>query len=151
MGEGNKRGRDLVGFAAKNNTKIAYTFFKKKEKRKWRWISSDKKRKNEIDHLLINDTPIIKDEGVISNFGFLSDRRPVHHCINILPRAQYRNSILKNCNLKVIIQRSRQEKVNAELGEYLQYIQENRKKEEVTSLYDKLEAGLKEMYKICME
>ncbi len=108
----------------------------------------DKKTKNEIDHLLVNDVTIIKDVAVIRNFEFLSDHRPVRCSANIRPRARYRNNILKNCNLKEIIPKSRQEKVNKELREYLQYIKENRNKEEVTSLYDKLEGGLKGMYKI---
>ncbi len=94
--EGNKRGRDLVEFAAKSNMKIANTFFKKKEEKKWTWISPDKKTKNEIDHLLVNYMTIIKDVVVMCNFRFLSDHKPVRCSTNILPRAQYRNNILKN-------------------------------------------------------
>ncbi len=53
-GKQNKNRESLMEFVTKNNFKIANTFFKKKEKRKFTRVSSDQKTRNETDHMLIH-------------------------------------------------------------------------------------------------
>lgn len=48
FGKRNARGQKFIDFAIEHKIAIMNTFFKKKTKNKWTWISPDKKYKNEI-------------------------------------------------------------------------------------------------------
>lgn len=45
-GERNERGQTLIDFALENQLAILNTFFKKKTKRRWTWLSPNKLYKN---------------------------------------------------------------------------------------------------------
>lgn len=66
LGTRNKNGERILECAQRNELKIAGTFFKKKETRKWTWISPNCKTKNEIDHILINDLTVTKNVEILS-------------------------------------------------------------------------------------
>lgn len=92
IGERNERGERLIDFAAENKLSIMNTFFKKKESRKWTWISPDKKTKNEIDFILTNSPKIVTNIEVLSNMRYPSDHRPVRANILLrLPRKSRKN------------------------------------------------------------
>ncbi len=74
LGTRNERGANFVEFAQAHNLKIANTFFKKKGKRKWTWVSPDSNTRNQIDHILVNDISIIKDVTTLSKISFPSDQ-----------------------------------------------------------------------------
>lgn len=48
----NKRGERLLHYAYEHKLTIINTLFKKNKKKKWTWLSPDKKTKNEIDFIL---------------------------------------------------------------------------------------------------
>lgn len=53
------------------------SFFKKKENRRWTWLSPDQKTKNEIDFIMINHHELMTNIDVLSKFKFPSDHRLV--------------------------------------------------------------------------
>lgn len=86
----NNAGSKLVNLANQLNLKIANTFFKKKEGRRWTWVSPNQKTKNEIDHCLVNELSIVRDITVLNQFDFASDHRIGRCSLNIPARARYR-------------------------------------------------------------
>jgi exonuclease III len=99
----NNNGKRMIELALAGRLKIAGTFFKKKLRRKWTWISPNGITRNEIDHLLTNDMTIIKDISPITNFKFASDHKLVKCKIQIKHRAIYDNCRKGNGNLKTVI------------------------------------------------
>ena len=91
LGTRNRNGDTLVDFALETRLKIVNTFYNKKEKHKWTWISPDENTRNEIDHLLSNDKTIIDNIGVLTGCKFPSDHRPVRCTISIPQRPRYNN------------------------------------------------------------
>jgi len=83
MAERNENEDKLIEFASRNDLKIANTFFLKKHKLKWTWISPDSKTKNEIDHFLINDNRVINNIVCMPSFKFPSDHRLVRATLKV--------------------------------------------------------------------
>ena len=67
IGTHNDRGLPLGDFCARNDLVITNTWFEKKAKNRWTWISPDKKTKNQIDFIitksrnkhLVHDTSVL--------------------------------------------------------------------------------------------
>ena len=57
----NDRGTRLVDFATYNNLKIANTFFKKRDKKRWTWRSPNDRTRNEIDYILTDNLKNMTD------------------------------------------------------------------------------------------
>ncbi|GBP17306.1 Craniofacial development protein 2 [Eumeta japonica] len=91
-GDRNCRGKRLIDFAHENNFAIMNTFFKKNNKQRWTWRSSNGKIKNEIDYILTNSHRNIYDIQVL-NVTYPSDHRAVRAALNILPRTKSRCKI----------------------------------------------------------
>ena len=92
MGEQNVNGIKLIEFAGLTNLKIANSFFYKKDKMKWTWISPNSKYTNEIDHFLINDMRIVQNVTCLPAFKFSSDHRMCRSTLKIESRARYNNN-----------------------------------------------------------
>ncbi len=81
----------MIEFANGENLKIANTFYNKKSKRKWSWISPDQKTINESAHILTNNLRIIRDVSILSNFRIFSDQRAGRCRIEIPRRVRIQN------------------------------------------------------------
>lgn len=68
LGRRNERGSRLIQFAFGQNLKISNSFFYKKPQRRWTWLSSDGKTRNEIEFTLTSDQKVIQDVGTINQF-----------------------------------------------------------------------------------
>ena len=77
IGERNERGERLVAWAESMEMFIANTWYKKKPKRRWTWISPNAEKKNEIDYILTNRLRILQDVTVVPSFNTGSDHRLV--------------------------------------------------------------------------
>ncbi len=111
----NERGANLVEFAQAHNLKIANTFFKKKGKRKWTWVSPDSNTRNEINHILVNDISIITDVTTLSKFSFPSDHRITRGRISIPKRVKYKNYCKIKPEEKWMVPVSRRQNANTQL------------------------------------
>ncbi len=65
QGGTNENGESLVNLANKLKLSVAPSLYKKKCARKWTWKSPDGHTKNEIDHILVNDTRIVTNVEMI--------------------------------------------------------------------------------------
>ena len=99
LGERNDRGDRLIEFAQNNALKLAETFFKKREMKRWTWGSPIGGTKNEIDHKLTSDISIIKNINVINRFNFPSDHRMVRGTVVKDRRIRVKNFIKKKSEL----------------------------------------------------
>ena len=81
----NERGDRLATFAETNRLYVMNTFFKKRQGRRWTWISPNNEVKNEIDYFISNNRRIFQDVSSIglSSFDILSDHRLILAKINI--------------------------------------------------------------------
>ncbi len=147
LGERNKRGKELIEFAYRNNLKIANTFFQKRKGRKWTWKSPDQRTINEIDHLLINDIKIIKDVDIVIGMDCLSDHRMVRGKLEIQRRSLIRNHKRERKNLKQIIPKSVKSKAEIELLQQVNITKENIKVMGVQAAYNELENEIKYVVK----
>ena len=82
-GERNERGKRLIEYAFEYKLAIMNTFFKKKDNRKWTWISPNQKFKNEIDFIMTNKPKSITNIEVINKINFASDHRLVRATVNL--------------------------------------------------------------------
>ncbi|CAH2092819.1 unnamed protein product [Euphydryas editha] len=73
----NERGERLLSYAYQHKLSIMNSFFKKKESRRWTWLSPDLKTNNEIDFILIIHHKLITNIKILSKFKFSSDHRLV--------------------------------------------------------------------------
>ncbi len=87
----NRNGEYLVEFAENNNLKIANTFYKKKESKKWTWRSPDGMTKKEIEFILRNDMRVVKDVKCITNLKFPFDHGPLQVTLKIAKRSRIQN------------------------------------------------------------
>lgn len=77
FGTRSKNGTRLVNFALQNRLSILNSFYKKKLRNKWTWISPNGLYKNEIDFIMTNNRKIFKDVSVIHNLNFNTDHRMI--------------------------------------------------------------------------
>ncbi len=127
LGRAIEGGEEMIEFANRENLKIANTFYNKKSKRKWNWISPDQKTKNEIAHILTNDLGIIRDVSTLSNFGIFSDHRAGRCRTEIPRRVRIQNYRTTEILGKRIIPVKRWGKVREELKEKLRGEKQARK------------------------
>ncbi len=73
-----------------HSLKIANTYFKNKDKRKWTCVFPDSKTRNKIHHLIISNLRIVENI-TIPSFELHSDHRIARPDIKILRIAKYRN------------------------------------------------------------
>jgi len=85
------------------NPLLSGSFFKKKEIKKWTWISLNREVKNEIDHLLINDMSLVKDVKVLQKFEFASDHRMCRCTLKIPKRIKYKTYLKSNKTGSVMV------------------------------------------------
>ncbi|CAH2093517.1 unnamed protein product [Euphydryas editha] len=97
FGKRNERGERLIEYATEHKLAVMNTFFKKKNHRKWTWISPDRKTVNEIDFILSNSPKSATNVEVISNVKFFSDHRLVRAAITVKPPKKSRKNF-KNMN-----------------------------------------------------
>ena len=71
----NDRGTRLVDFATYNNLKIANTFFKKRDTKRWTWRSPNDRTRNEIDYILTDNLKNMTETLTINNVNVGSDHR----------------------------------------------------------------------------
>lgn len=74
-GKRNERGEWLLQYAREQHLSIMNTYFKKKQQRRWTWVSPDNKTKNEIDYILCNKPKQITNVEVLNKLSFPSDHR----------------------------------------------------------------------------
>ena len=82
-GRRNIRGDRLIQFAQGQRLKIVNTFFKKDKTSRWTWIAPNRKTKNEIDIILVNNLPDVKDIQVINGLKFDTDHRMIRMKMSI--------------------------------------------------------------------
>jgi hypothetical protein len=75
LGDRNDRGERLATFAETNHLAIANSFYYKKLKKRWTWISPNANVKNEIDYFLVDRKRLIQDVSVVTSFNTGSDHR----------------------------------------------------------------------------
>lgn len=97
----NNRGSRLIQFARENSLSILNTFFKKKDSKRWTWISPDGKTKNEVDYILTNFPKHAENIEVIK-VQYPSDHRLVRATFKLQHLKANRKSYGKNThsNLK---------------------------------------------------
>lgn len=141
IGVRNENGERLIEFAGRQNLKIANTFFNKKEKLKWTWVSPDGKIKNEIDHFLINDTRIVENVVSLPAFTFPSDHRIIRTNLKIKNRICYKNNRKKqwHSNKISVIPEHKKREANEYCLEQISKIEGNITKSNLQTRYNELE------------
>ncbi|CAF4764531.1 unnamed protein product [Pieris macdunnoughi] len=82
-GTRNLRGERLIQYANEYKLSVMKTFFKKKQSRKWTWISPDQRTKNEIDFILSNNPKSITNMEIFGIVNFPSHHRMLRCCLTI--------------------------------------------------------------------
>ncbi|KAL0860232.1 hypothetical protein ABMA27_010539 [Loxostege sticticalis] len=82
-GKRTRNGDKLMELAFENHMKIMNSHFKKRDTRRWTWISPDGRYKNEIDYFLTNRPKLFDDCGTIANLNFKSNHRMLRASLNI--------------------------------------------------------------------
>lgn len=97
-GQRNSRGERLIQYAYENKLSVMNTYFKKRNSRKWTWISPDQNTKNEIDFILSYNPKVITNLEVLNRINFPSDHRMVRCSLNLQTPKTNRKSFkgLKN-------------------------------------------------------
>lgn len=75
MGERNERGERLVSMTEARRLYIGNSLFKKKQEKRWTWISPNAEHRNEIDYILVDKQRILQDVSVIVPFNTSSKHR----------------------------------------------------------------------------
>lgn len=143
-GNRNCRGQLIIDFAIQNQLKIANTYFKKKENRKWTW-KSPSGHKNEIDFILTNNLKLITNIEVINNFRFISDHRLVMATLKINKKQTRKELFNKIPRGKII--RNNDTIYKQELKKNFENLYTTNKKTQVQDIYNLLEHGIKEAAK----
>ncbi|XGW07245.1 hypothetical protein V3C99_017075 [Haemonchus contortus] len=77
LGVRNERGDVLANFCSENELYVMNNHFKKRNSRKWTWISPNMQTRNAIDFVLSADRTIFQDVDIIGRFKFVSEHRLV--------------------------------------------------------------------------
>jgi exonuclease III len=104
VGQRNHRGRMLARFLEKEGLYMMNSFFKKREHRKWTWISPDGVTKNEIDFIMSTRRQIFNDVSVINAVKTGSDHRLVRGTLNLnlkLERSRLMKSTLRPAPIQI--------------------------------------------------
>ena len=91
-GQRNDRGQQLIDFCEQNHLRITNTFYRRRDERKWTWISPNKTTRNAIDYIMVRNPKIIKSVSVVGQFNFNSDHRLLRAKIKWKPSSQWRPS-----------------------------------------------------------
>lgn len=91
-GERNKRGQQLIDYALEHKLSIMNTFFKKKEKKRWTWLSPNQKIKNEIDFIMTNKPRMITNIEVLNQVNFSSDHRLLRATLTLTQQRKSRKN-----------------------------------------------------------
>ncbi|XP_063542661.1 uncharacterized protein LOC134751209 [Cydia strobilella] len=95
VGRRNHRGHLLAGFMEKEGLYMMNSFFRKREHRKWTWVSPDGATRNEIDFIMSTKKQIFSDVSVINSVKTGSDHRMVRGTLNIQFRLE-RSRLIKS-------------------------------------------------------
>uniref|UniRef100_A0A914VNL8 Reverse transcriptase domain-containing protein n=1 Tax=Plectus sambesii TaxID=2011161 RepID=A0A914VNL8_9BILA len=96
-GERNERGEWLAAIAESRRLFVGNSFFKKRQGRRWTWISPNGETKNEIDYILCSHRRILQDVGVVGKaFTTGSDHRLVRAKIAIDAKVEKRALAIAN-------------------------------------------------------
>ncbi|CAG4944708.1 unnamed protein product [Colias eurytheme] len=100
-GQRNQRGQQLIDYAIEHQLCIMNTFFKKKQNRKWTWMSPNQKVKNEIDFIMTNQPHMISNIEILNQISFASDHRLLRATLTMYPRTKSRRNFKNSTtNLK---------------------------------------------------
>lgn len=100
----NHRGHLLAGFMEKEGLYMMNSFFRKREHRKWTWMSPDGTTKNEIDFIMSTKKQIFNDVSVINAVKTGSDHRMVRGTLNLdvkLARSRMMKSTLRPVPIQI--------------------------------------------------
>lgn len=92
-GQRNPRGERLIQYAYENHLSVMNTYFKKRNSRKWTWISPDNNTKNEIDFILSYNPKVITNLEVLNNINFPSAHKMVRCSLNLRTPKMNRKSL----------------------------------------------------------
>ncbi len=92
----NLNGEKMMKFVEGNNLKIPSTFLKNQSVKKWTWKAQNEQMKNEIDHLIINDTRVVINVKVLADFAFSSDHKMSRSSPKLPKRVKYLNYSKQN-------------------------------------------------------
>ncbi|CAK1582177.1 unnamed protein product [Parnassius mnemosyne] len=138
-GERNERGERLINYALEHKLSIMNTFFKKKARRRWTWMSPNEKIKNEIDFILTNKPNMVSNIEVLNQVKFASDHRLLRTTFHLYQpkksRKTFQNSI-KNPTTDYEINKYT-ESLKSNLEDNITTIPEN-----VQTFYDLLEDNI---------
>lgn len=73
--DSNGNGEMFINFLEKGNMKLVFSFSRKSQNRRRTWSSPDGRRKNDTDHLAINDIRIVKNIEIIPTNGGPQNRQ----------------------------------------------------------------------------
>lgn len=103
-GRRNHRGQLLAGFMEREGLYMMNSFFRKREHRKWTWMSPDGETKNEIDFIMSTKKQIFNDVSVINAVKTGSDHRMVRGTLNLnikLERCRLMKSTLRPAPIQI--------------------------------------------------
>ncbi|CAH2101737.1 unnamed protein product [Euphydryas editha] len=139
----NERGERLLSYAYQHKLSIMNSFFKKKESRRWTWLSPDLKTNNEIDFILINHHKLITNIEILSKFKFSSDHRLVRATLLLSRPVKSRKTYTTPSNIP---------KTETEIKNYIENLRTNIENIEtdcidIQTYYNILERGITESLK----
>ncbi|XP_069985524.1 craniofacial development protein 2-like [Penaeus vannamei] len=94
----NDKEEKLINITLNNNLKIANTFFKKRDGRRWTWESPDRKTQNEIDFIVTDKLNIIKDISTMNKIDVGSDHRFLKATVELDAKLERKKSMNRNIN-----------------------------------------------------
>lgn len=138
----NERGQRLIDFAPENNLAIINTFYKKKQRNRWTWLSPNGQHKNEIDYVLSNRPDMFQNIEVL-NLNYSSDHRPVRATLLLKKPMKSRCSFRRYPNSSL---KSDEEVTNYKEGliTHLYDLQEWEESMSVQTYHDKLINAIKQ-------
>lgn len=144
-GKRNKRGERLIQYAFEHKLSIMNTHFKKKNNRKWTWITPDNKTKNEIDFIMTSSPRNIINIEVLNNVEFPSDHRIVRATLMFQKGIRSRKHFVNSTTSL---------KSEEEIKAFLSNLESNFnnqpdiEQEDIQQTYDKFELRLKNSLKL---
>ena len=137
--ERNARGERVIEYAHEHKMSIMKTYFKKKNSKRWTWISPDQNTKNEIDLILSNNPKSVTNIEVLNNIKFPSDHRLLRATIMLQNNKKSRKNFRKTITLP---------KSDKEINNYCRNLEQHATKinipdkENVQIYYNKIEDAI---------